>query len=819
MDGDWSEIKEIVGRAMELRGKDREVYLREALAGRDAMEEEVRSLLQAQEDAERFFESSEEQLERERNQARGSRERIGSFEIQRRLQSGGMGTVYLARRTDAFQQEVALKVLRRGVDDEETRERFLVERRILARLKHPHIARLYDGGVTEDGLPYFVMEYVAGEPLHSYCRRTGCSIEDRLRLFRTVCAAVQYAHQNLIVHRDLKPSNIFVDESGAVKLLDFGIAKLLEPNSEQEELVTRPGRRWMTPEYAAPEQIAGGMVTTATDVYALGVLLYELLTGERLHAAGTGQRAIEEAVLHEVPERPSEAVEGEGGEAERLARTLRGDLDTIVLKALRKEPERRYASAQGLSEDIGRYLEGLPVEARPSTMRYRVRKFVQRHRKGVAAGGLVVALLCALVAVSTIAAYNSQRQAELLQAERDRAQEVSSFLTTIFQVADPEKGAGGSVTAQAILENGAARVQTELDGQPGVQARLMNAMGGAFRGLGLYEQALGLHEEALSRNETLHGARSVQVAASLNDIGEVLYYLDRLDEARSFYERSLAIRRERLVSDHTDIAQSLNNIALVDAVDGRYAQAETELREALAIFRAALGEDHWRVANAMNNIAGVMRLQRRWTEAEPLLVRAAEIHRSVKGPRHRDVGRALVSLGEVLIGQGRYGEAREQIREGIAILHEAVGPAFPDLGRYYALLAESHVGLGESDSARSSFERALAHHARYLPARHRYRVATSAGYGRLLLGEGRAAEGCSRIRGAVELAAETYPPDHFRRIDPIEALARCHAAEGRRGEARALLVKVRERTSSLSITDPLRRMADGLWTELDPGGE
>jgi eukaryotic-like serine/threonine-protein kinase len=443
----WEEIKRLFEAASELPAEERSGYLDAACAADAALRAEVKNLLLADAEAGSFIEAPAYEAATKPMGAGepagrdGAPQRIGAYRLLSELGRGGMGAVYLAERADdEYRRRVAIKLIRRGMDSDEILRRFRHERQILASLDHPHIARLLDGGTSADGLPYFVMEHIEGEPLTDYCDRRRLSVTARLQLFRDVCAAVHYAHQSLVVHRDLKPSNILVTNDGAVKLLDFGIAKLLFA-SELTPLSLRqtaPGVRLMTPEYASPEQVRGETVTTASDIYALGVILYELLTGRRPYRlTRRSLHEVERIVCEQEPERPSTAisrveaeVDGAGelhalatpesvsltreGSPERLRRRLRGDLDNIVLRALSKEPARRYGSAEQFSEDLRRHLTGLPVIARPDTFGYRSGKFIRRHKAGVAAAAAAALMLAGFGA-------NQTAQSARLARERDRA--------------------------------------------------------------------------------------------------------------------------------------------------------------------------------------------------------------------------------------------------------------------------------------------------------------------------------------------------------------------------------------------------------------
>jgi serine/threonine-protein kinase len=437
-----------------------------------------------------------------------------------------MGTVYLAERVDGqFEQQVAIKLLKQGLPGEDARRRFLQERQILARLEHPGIARLLDGGVTAEGTPFFVMEHVEGRPVTAYCNEQNFGIEQRLRVFLEICDAVQYAHRNLVVHRDLKPSNILVDAAGRVKLLDFGIAKLLaEGDDGAPAEATRSVLRAMTPEYAAPEQVRGDPVTTATDVYVLGVLLYELLAGQRPYRVGRGPISeLERAILEEEPLRPSARTTGGAGlpgiGPRELQRRLRGDLDGIVLKALEKEPERRYPSAEALATDIRRHLQGLPVSAHGDRLAYRTWKFARRHRLSMAAAGLgFLSLIGGLIGTT----WQAQRAAR----EARKAEVVKDFLKSLFSASDPKEAQGKERTARQLLEDGARRIETELKDQPEVQSEVARLIAAVYRELGEYDRAAPLLSADLERHRKLDGPRSLAVAESLTQLADVIFRLD-----------------------------------------------------------------------------------------------------------------------------------------------------------------------------------------------------------------------------------------------------------------------------------------------------
>src|SRR5688572_29394275 len=463
-----------------------------------------------------------------------------------------MGVVYHAERDDGqFQQRVAIKLIGATNANDPLHQRFRAERQILAGLVHPHIARLLDGGITEDGRPYLVMEYVDGVPITTYCDREHLDVPARLRLFMDVCAAVQHAHQNLVIHRDLKPSNILVSSDGRVHLLDFGIAKLINPMFAVSQMpVTRVDLRAMTPEYASPEQVRGDSLTTASDIYALGVLLYGLLSGHRPYQLATSSPAeIATAVCEQDPQRPSVRAGGQ------LTRQLAGDLDSIVMMAMRKEPGRRYASADMMRQDIERNLTGMPVMAHRGNRRYRIEKFLRRHRVETAAAAIVTA---ALLTGLTVAVSQSNRASR----ERDRAAQalaesegVTNFLMQLFGTADNADASPVQLTALELLRRGADRAN-ELSDQPVIQARLLDVVGQMSLQLGNYDDAQRWLEQAVAIRRNTLGPQSLDLASSLIHLAQVHRVRVEWDRSQALIEEALRIRQAVLPPNHADIADA-----------------------------------------------------------------------------------------------------------------------------------------------------------------------------------------------------------------------------------------------------------------------
>jgi serine/threonine-protein kinase len=651
-------------------------------------------------------------------------EAVGPYRLLREIGRGGMGEVYLAERSDGqYQKQVAVKLVRPGVDRAGLERRFERERQILATLEHPNIARLIDGGVTDAGLPYLVLEYVEGSRIDEYCERKALGPLGRLDLFDRVAGAVEFAHQKLVVHRDLKPGNILVSDAGEVKLLDFGIAKLLDEDPAVGG-VTRTGALLATPEYASPEQVRGEPVSAATDVYALGVILYELLSGRRPYRATSATpHDLAVAICEELPPRPG----------------LGGDLDAIVLMALAKEPAHRYGSVQQLRDDLERYRRGFPVRARPATRRYRAGKFLRRNRGKLVATTLVTGAVVAGLAATTWQARSAQREAR-------RAERVVAFLSGIFQVSDPDRSGGGEVTARQLLDRGAAQLDRELGTEPALRADMLRTIGVLYQRLGHYPQARALIErsgtvldsigagpldratQAAALVSVLHdlgddaaaevrarevlevrrrslGESDPQVSKSLSDLAVVLARRGAYDEADSLYRRALALERRR--SDDSSAATTLNNLALVHQARGRTAEARRLQEEALALDRQRFGEEHTRVATDLQNLASTLTMEGAYDSAEALLTRAIRVRERLLGPDHPLVATALGALANTYGEHGRLDSAASLNRRVLELRERALGARHPLVAESYNNLAVTEYRRARFDLAATAIGRAL----------------------------------------------------------------------------------------------------------------
>jgi serine/threonine protein kinase/tetratricopeptide (TPR) repeat protein len=729
-------------------------------------------------------------------------QRLGPYLVERKIGEGGMGAVYLGVRADGeFRQQVAIKVLGYGLDHANLLRRFRAERQILASLDHPNIARLLDGGTTGEGQPYLVMEHIDGMPIDRYCDRNGLDIDARIDLFRQVCAAVQYAHQNLVVHRDIKPSNILVTADGVPHLLDFGIAKILSGTALPiAPDATMTGHRLMTPQYASPEQVEGRPVTTASDVYGLGVLLYVLLTGRlpyRLDPDRLG--AVEKAVVEQQPERPSTAVghsapsvEGRAGPGDpddparsrRLARRLAGDLDNIVLMALRKEPQRRYASVGLLSEDLRRYREGLTVLARPSTLGYRVTKFVGRHRLGVGLAAGFFLLVLGLAVAMTVQAVRLARQRDEIRRERDKAVEVARLLEEVFSVADPSAARGETVTARELLDRGAARVAAGLKDQPEVQAALDTTMGNAYRGLGLNDRALPLLEKSLALRRRTFGEEHPQVAESLEALGTLTHARGDFDRAEALHRQGLALRRKLLGPDSPEVAESLNSLATDLVAKAKYDEAEPLLREALASNRRR--HDDEEVATNLANLGFLARQKGDLPAAEAFDREALAILRRIFGTAHPLIATQLNNLAVLQAERGDLAGAEKSYRESLAVAHRLYGEEHPEIALQLNNLASVLLMRGDAAAAEPLLRQSVAMRRKLLGPEHEQVAMGLNNLARVLEEKGDLAAARPLYEEALRISRKAFGEKHPRVAAQLVNLANLRAAQGDRAAAEPL---------------------------------
>ncbi|WP_412061159.1 tetratricopeptide repeat protein [Rubrivirga sp. IMCC45206] len=723
-------------------------------------------------------------------------QRVGPWRVAEHLGVGGMGTVYRAERADGFEQTVALKLIKRGMDTDAVLRRFQAERRILARLEHPGIARLVDGGVGAGGRPYLAMEYVEGEPITDYCDRRQLGVEARLRLVADACEAVAYAHQRLVVHRDLKPSNLLVADTPdgpRVKLLDFGIAKVLE--AEAADDLTRTGQRPFTPSYAAPEQLRGGAITTATDVYGLGAVLYRLLAGTRpTPAEGRSPAQVEIAVLTEEPTLPSRVVRGQaaiaqarGTTPEALARAVAGDLDGIVLRALRKDPAERYADARALLDDLRRYREGLPVAARPPSRAYRARKFVGRHRAALTAAGAGV-LAVALVTALAFARVGAER--DLARAEAAKAAEVSGFLADLFADTDPAETPGAEAFVRDLLARGTARIDADLADEPALHAQMLAVVGRVYRRRGLYAAADSALARALALRHELVGDGHPDVAAVLNEIGLLREDEGAYAEAEHVLVRALAIHRAHPDGDPLLLANTLHNLAFANLRLGRYAEGEAQIRQALDLKEAAYGEPHPDLAYSLNILGDLLTFRERYAEAEAVHLRALAMRRALLGPDHLDVSSTLHNLAATYRDQERWADAEPLYRDALRISEAHYGPDHGDPANTRSQLALVIGMQGRDAEAEALHRQAVAAGRRAFGSSHPILASIFSRRGAMLDTRGRPGDALPLFREAAAMTRARLGPDHPDAIRGALRVAVTEAHLGRDADAERGLERV-----------------------------
>ena len=757
--------------------------------------------------------------------------RVGAYRLVRELGRGGMGVVFLAERDDGqYEQQVAVKVLHASPDNADLRRRFRAERQILASLKHRSIAQLLDGGVTEGQLPYLVMEHVDGLPITTYCDKHRLGVDARLRLFRDVCGAVHYAHQNLVIHRDIKPGNILVSSEGGVKLVDFGIAKLLDPTLAPGQPRTRTELRAMTPEYASPEQIRGESVTTASDVYALGIVLYELLAGQRPYdLSGNSPQKFAELVCWRVPEPPSAVVSDD-----RLRHTLSGDLDAIVMMALRKDAGDRYGSVDLLWEDLQRYLDGLPVHAHRGSRLYRTRKFLGRYRVESTAAAVVALSLAvstgAAVRQATLAARDRDRaQHALAQAEQslEQSESVTGFLVGLFDAARPTAGSS-AFTAEELVRRGTAQIES-FRGQPLVQARMLEAMARVYTMMAQFPAARAAIDRSLELRVAHLGPNCVEVAGSLFYLGEVMRLSGHYQEADSVTRRALAIRiavlgprhpanaevlaqlssirlyfsdltgaedasrraleirRESLKSNDPLIAESLTLHAAHLRRLGKIADAETELRQAITVFRAATGDQSVGAAGAQLRLADLVLDARGDTaQAEALMRSSLAMTRAALGDEHPRTAWAMSDLADLLTQRKQYREAEALARGAVDIERRTFGAHHMNVANSATSLVTTYIAAGKLTEAERLQYEVLAIYEQSVGRNHTAYAGALGRLSEIAMARGRYDEAIALRRRSIDIRHQVFGDESALNGIDMSKLAQLYARKREFGTADSL---------------------------------
>ncbi|MDZ7657898.1 serine/threonine-protein kinase [Fodinibius sp.] len=847
----WKKVNKIVDTALELDEQERATYIEESCKNDEKLKRHVTKLLAAikQSETEDFLATPDTYFENIAGEISPANapdassmvgQQVGNYSLHELIGHGGMGSVFKGKRADeAYEKEVAIKILRRGMDTPSNIARFKRERNILANLEHPNVARLLDGGLTKEGLPYLVMEYVDGTPLLEHCNQNNLTLKERLELFEQVCFAVQHAHKNAIIHRDLKPSNILVTKDGKVKVLDFGIAKLIKMDgSEGITFQTRTGSRMLTWGYAAPEQVTGETVTTATDSYVLGILLYELLTG--VHPYKIDDKSFIE-LEKQIREQQSESPSTQFSElsvskkntiakerkttTNKLSSALKGDLDAIIMKALRKESDKRYSSAEQLLEDLNRRKTNLPILAREDTFRYNASKFIKRHRTNLSAAAGFLLLLIGFTIFYTWQITQERNRAQL---EAQKAKEVSTFLTDMFRASNPNYNPQDTVTAATFLKRGQERID-QLEGQPEVQAQLLEVMGRAYTEIGQFDKANPLLQKSLQLRKTHQGTTSIAYSQSLdafvvfqrlkgnfaeaesltresisiirnnhpnnkkllsnglNELGLMLDQRGKYEKADSVYKTVLQIQQQLYESSHPKLAHTLNNRAGVLRKQGQYEKAENLYRRSLTIWKEKNGDIHPSTAMGYHDLALVLNQQGKLEEADSLYHKGLKIDKQLYDPPNRNIAQSYNNIGIFYGKQGQYQEAKPYLTKALAMRRKLFTESHPKLAEILNNLGRLHIELGNYGKAHPYLQEALKIDRKNFGQKHPYVAGDLANLARIEKENGSLNMAEKHLQKSLSIFRATLPSDHRKIADILTELGDLLVFQNNPTEAVSLL--------------------------------
>lgn len=782
---EFQKVKTIFEKALELEVDKRNDFINSECKNNEELKREVLSLLNVYDETSEFLEVSPnimdplEDISSFKDSFIGKR--ISNYVIEDVAGVGGMGIVYKGRRDDKeFEQLVAIKILKHHLNSEYALKRFKIERQTLAKLQHPNIARLLDGGTTDEGLPYLVMEYIDGVSLIDYCDSKNLNIKQRLELFKLVCGAIQYAHQNLIVHRDIKPGNVLVDKEGRPKLLDFGIAKLIDEDiSEDRTQLTKPGMWHLTPEYSSPEQIKGETVTTKSDIYSLGILLYQLLTGHQPYKITSASPiALSKLITEGSVLKPSDKFQtteeitlfdgsikqitpksvslARNEKPEKIYHHLKGDIDNIILKAIHKDPARRYESVEQFSEDIRRHLIGLPVIARSDTVGYRLTKFIQRHKVGFASSIIFILFLIGSAIMIAWQANIAADERDKAQIEAQKSEEVNSFLQRMLSSVDPSE-LGRDVKVYDILDKASKDIETSFKDQPEVEASIRSTIGNTYVNLGEYDKAKPFLDKALEINQKVYGPESEQVAFNIHDfalyydwvgeykIADSLYnksikilrkvlkqptkrfadalnnygiikmYFEKYDEAEKLFTEAIDIALSAYGEKNTTTATFMNNLALNYTDAGNLDEAEKYYKKSMKILIELLGENRPEIGTIYNNLAYLSVLKKNYKMAEDYLIKSYNLKRTLKGEDHSDVGLALNNLGVINFRMGNYNKAEQYLIDAITQYRKSFDDNHPRVALSQYWLGKVYLETGRLKKSEEYLKSSLTTRIKKLP--------------------------------------------------------------------------------------------------------
>jgi len=704
---------------------------------------------------------------------------VGPFRVIELLGQGGMGAVYLAEQTQPFRRRVAVKVIKPGMDSDQVIARFETERQALALMNHPNVARVLDAGTTSDGRPYFVMEHVPGVPITDYCDRHTLNTRERLKLFLSVCDAVQHAHQKGIIHRDLKPSNVLValqDDVPVPKVIDFGVAKAIEQRLTEKTLYTEFGQLVGTPEYMSPEQAEMTVldIDTRSDIYSLGVLLYELLVGalpfDRKALRRTPAHDLPRLLSHEDPVTPSTRLSTLGADAADVAKKrrtdsaalrkqLRGDLDWITMKALEKDRARRYSTASQLADDIERYLSSQPVMAGPPSASYRIQKFVARNRGPVIAAAVVLLALVAGLAASSVLYFRAERERQRADTQMRIAKRVSEFLTGLFEVSDPTEAKGREVTARELLDKGATSINGMKD-QPVAQATLMDTMGHVYYTLGLYDQAANLLESAVRIRRQQLGPNSLDLALSTFNLAAVRVERGDSQEAERLAREALRIREQQLPPNDPDLARAVHLLGIAMQEAQRIDEAERYYKRAAEIMRQAPGDNEVDLAGIQNDLATLYQEKADYPKALELYQESARVRRKRLGDSDPTTVQVIVNMAGTLQLAGRYDEAAPLYKEGLARQRQVYGNEHPLVATTVGNLALVEHELHNDVESERLFREAIAIQRKTVGENSLGVAISTSGLAKALQGQKQYAEAERLFRHAIDIERSSLGEQH-----------------------------------------------------------
>lgn len=792
----WREIERLYHAALERDKSQRATFIQQACSGDIALEQEVQSLLAQSEGGDSFLEAPalevaakalamavSEDLGPGASTVGSIPPMIGRYRIISVLGEGGMGTVYEAEQEHP-RRIVALKVIKPGYATPEHLWRFEHESKALGRLQHPGIAQIYEASTADTGFgrqPYFAMELIRGQPLLAYADGHQLSARQKLALVARICDAIEHAHQRGLIHRDLKPGNIVVDDTGQPKILDFGVARVTEADA-QPTRQTNLGQIVGTLAYMSPEQVLGDPqeVDTRSDVYSLGVILYELLAGRLPY--DVNRRQLHEAV-HTIREEDPTTLSS-------ISRNYRGDIETIVGKALEKDKARRYASAADLAADIRRYLNDEPITARPPTASYQLRKFVRRHRLGVTVAAILAVLLVGFAGVQAVQLRRITSERDRANRERDRANRVTTFMTDMFKVSDPSVARGNTITAREILDKASKEIDTGLDRDPELKAQMMDVMGTVYERLGLYSSAHPLLERSADIQRRVLGPESPETLVTMHHLALNLFGEGRYTEAEKSLRETLDIQRRVLGPDNLYRLLSMTSLANVLDGEGRYPEAEKLDRETLDIRRRVLGPEHSDTLSSMENLAQVLAKQGRYAEAEKLDRETLDIRRRVSGLQHPETLGVMNNLALILDDEGRYPESEKLDRETLDIQRRVMGPEHPYTLLTMSNLANTIANQGRYAEAEKLLRETLDIQRRVLGPEHPYILLSMNNLATILDDLGRYAEAAWLERETLDIRRRVSGPEHPETVRATYNLACFLARDGRRDEALSLLQEV-----------------------------